>query len=55
MNEIQKIEQLLLDVDEKIEKAEEISRLKGENFNIFSIWELKQRKIKHILTFLFPY
>jgi len=49
MNEIQK---LLRDVGEKIEKAEEISRLKGENFNIFSILGVETKENKTHSNFL---
>ena len=52
MNEIQKIEQFLFDVGEKIEKANELSRLKGENFNIFSILGVETKENKTHSNFL---
>lgn len=54
MNEIQlqDIKKLLKDVGKNIEKSKEIARLKGENFNIFSILGIETKENKTHSSFI---
>ena len=50
--QIKEIENLLKKVGEKVDKANEIARLKGENFNIFSILGVETKENKTHSNFL---
>jgi hypothetical protein len=50
--QIEEIENLLKNVGEKVDKANEIARLKGENFNIFSILGVETKENKTHSNFL---
>jgi len=45
-DKLQDVKKLLSNVADKVERSKEISRLKGENFNVFSIlgFETKENK-----------
>ncbi len=51
-NQLQNIKRLLSEVNAIIEKADEIARLKGENFNIFSILGIETKENKTHSNFL---
>lgn len=51
-DQLQNIERLLENVGAKVEKSEEIARLKGENFNIFSILGVETKENKTHSNFL---